>query len=715
MTNPANLFWDIAVAFLLVGILTFILGKRKNCITLIGWLLLALLCLLNTLLAGSTLLSGNTLFLGQFSGIWPLGAWPWQLDALSSLFLLLLSLLGFWVCLYSAGSTPLGRTGTGPSAVAMVSLQFFFTQTLLTAQNGLSLLIAWEGMSLTAFAYILADHTRRNVRRAAYMTIVISELGFLALVVALLLPSHSHLALDFPTIRQALQDNSPVIRLTFFWLCFLGFGVKSGVLPVQLWLPRAYTVVPGNLGALLAGGLVNLGLFGILRVYFSLLGGLGDGSAFLLVLLGALGTFLGALYAVIVRDLRRVLGYSSIENIGLMILSFGLAVLFFNHGEPAYAGLSLLALFLQMISHTLAKGLAFLDSGEVQALTGRSNLDILGGLHRTLPVVSVTFLIASLSLAAVAPFTGFAAEWLNLQSLLQVYHGLPQAGQILAAITLILLGLGAALAFTAFLRLYLYIFAGRPHWRKSETGNQNLEAEVSGEHQILKSLSKLSLIGLAGISVLAGFFPTAVLNFLSPLISQLSPSLHVIGDIVPPVFRQFTPGDLLPKLGGRLLAWLPLPGAVVQPPSGVASIAPTYVLFWFLIFAVFAFLLFHAGSRPYKTRTVNTWTGGLTNYGPASQYSATAYANPYRMLLGRIGNFKVTRNLHRGTSQAPLEIGVQADMLQILSARPYEKVFRSLRRRIHPLAKIQHGFLSGYVAYILIFLILVLFWAAYSR
>ncbi|KLU59585.1 hydrogenase 4 subunit B [Peptococcaceae bacterium CEB3] len=147
----------------------------------------------------------------------------------------------------------------------------------------------------------------------------------------------------------------------------------------------------------------------------------------------------------------------------------------------------------------------------------------------------------------------------------------------------------------------------------------------------------------------------------------------------------------------------------------MAGIAPTYVLFWFLIFAVFAFLLFHLGPKPYKERAVKPWLGGLTYHGPASQYSATAYTNSFRMLFGRLGNFQVRRDLYRGSTWAPRQIAVQADMLQVLSARPYERLFRSLRRRIHPLRGIQHGFLSGYIAYILIFLALSLFWAAASH
>ncbi|KLU59586.1 hydrogenase-4 component B [Peptococcaceae bacterium CEB3] len=412
MISQATLFWLTTSAFPIVGALTFIVGSRKprpagiddfsnprakpfetrqaavrsQISARVGWLLLAFVCLLDLLPAAGTLLSGKTLYLGQVNGLPPLGAWPWQLDSLGSLFLILLGLTGFWVCLYSAGRVSSGQIGTGPSAVAMVGLQFFFTNALLTAQNAFPLLIAWEGMSLAAFAYILVDHTRRQVRRAAYMTVVISELGFLALVIALLLPSHSLMALDFPGLRQALRDSGPGIRLAFFWLTFLRFGVKSGILPVQLWLPTAYTVTPANLGALLAGGLVNLGLFGILRVYFSLLGGLNDGSAFLLVLLGALAGFFGTFYAAVVRDLRRILGYSSIENIGFMVVSFGLAILYFNHAEPAYAGLALVALFLQMISHTLAKSLAFLGSGEIQTLTGAGSRPRLYGLSPPLPL-----------------------------------------------------------------------------------------------------------------------------------------------------------------------------------------------------------------------------------------------------------------------------------------------------------------------------------------
>ncbi len=693
-----ELFWAITAGFLAIAVIAAA-GKKR--LLTFAWFLLALACFLNAGLGLHVLISGRALNLGVGGQFWPLGQWSWILDSLGAFFLVLLNVLGLAVAIYSGGRTRQGLAGTGVWALILVSGQFFFTNMLLAAQNALALLIAWEGMSLLAFGFILSDHTRRHVRRAAYMTIVISEIGFLALVIALLLPAGQHLALDFPTLAATLHTAPAGVRLAVFWLTFLGFGVKSGILPVQLWLPRAYTVVPANLGALLAGGLVNLGIFGILRVYFSWLGGSGDGTALLLLLLGGVGVFLGAFYAATVRDVRRILGYSSIENIGFMVVDLGLAMLFFNHGQVSYAGLALVALFIQIISHSLAKALSFLDSSEVAA-AGGSNLDLLGGLHRQIPTASNTFLIAALSLAAVAPFSGFTAEWLSLQSLLQIYHGWPTFLRLSGALVLILLGLGAALAFTAFLRLYLYLFTGR----------RQAKAEKSGASATSPAppAVRVALWGLAALSAGSGFFPTALIMALTPLVQSIAPALKLIGDIVPPVFWQAAPDDLLPKLGGRLFHWLPLPGAVIQPVTGVASIAPTYVLFWFMLFAGLAWLAARGPGRPYRMRTAKAWLGGNTYYGPQSQYSATAYSNPHRMLFGSLGQFTVQRTIHEGTDNLPLRIGVQADMLQILSVRPYERFFRHWRRKFKMISKIQHGHLFGYVAYILGFILLLLLW-----
>lgn len=694
------LFWIITFCFLLTGLLWAVWLKRRG--QTVGWSLLALLCLTDVAIGVACLLSGKGIQLGTWGQIVPFGRWSWQLDGIGAFFFTLLGVIGFLVSVYNIANAAKRGNGTGTWALVSVTVQYFFTNILLVAYNALPMLIAWEGMSITAFCYILTRHTDSKVRKSAFLTIVVSEIGFLSLVIALLLPGHIDLSMNFGDIAANLQACTPGIRLAVLILTFLGFGVKSGFLPVQFWLPRAYLVVPGHLGALLAGSLVNLGVFGIMRVYFNWFGGqIPDGIAVAMLLLGGLGVFLGALYATILRNLKHVLGYSSIENTGFMLLDMGLVILFNNHGLPQFAVLAFTAVLVLMVSHGLAKSLAFLDVGEIENTVGTTNLDELGGLNRKMPTVGRTFLIACLSLATVAPFSGFTAEWLGLQSVFQIYRVMPMLERAACTAAIILLAMGSALALTAYLRAYIYTFSGR----------SRLEVGVLGKIQeTIPALSKAALYTLSGLCVIVGFLPTLLLSILAPMENGLFQGTNIIGSIVPNVFQSFQPTDLLPKLGGRLFSFLPLPSAVIQPPADdVASIAPMYIVLWFVFFAVLTLILIRLMRKQYSKRVVRPWLGGIVCYGADSQYSATAYSNTYRMLFSGILNFKVFRQAQNSGSPQSEGVHVRTSTRQLLSMSPYEKFLFSIRKKVRVVAHIQHGYLFGYVAYILIFALLVLF------
>ncbi|WP_332237206.1 proton-conducting transporter transmembrane domain-containing protein [Sporolactobacillus sp. KGMB 08714] len=689
------LFWIVTLCFLLTGIFWTVWIKNRGLV--FGWFLVALLCLLDTVIGVKCLLSGNDERLGEWGQIIPFGHWFWRLDGLGAFFITLMGVIGFLVAIYNVAYVKKRRVGYRTWALASVGLQYFFTNILIVSSNALPMLIAWEGMSLMAFCYVLTDHLNSKTRRSALLTIVTSEIGFLALVIALLLPSHAHLSMTFNDIAANLQTCSPGIRLTVAILAFIGFGVKAGIIPVQFWLPRAYLVVPGNLGALLAGSLVNLGIFGILRVYFSWFGGhIPDGMGAAMLLVGSIGVFLGALYATILRNLRHILGYSSIENTSFMLLDLGLVILYTNHGDTDFAAVSFTALLILMLSHGLAKALAFLDVEEIENTAGTTNLDQLKGLIRRIPAtVNWTFLVACLSLATVAPFSGFTAEWMGLQGLFQIHNVVSPVEKVMASISLILLALGSALALTAFLRAYVYTFgSAEPHTRRKAGPRMPL-------------LTRTALTLFACLSALLGFLPTLFLNFLAPMENGY---FHgAIQSIMPNVFQHVAPGDLLPKLGGRLLHQLPVPGTTLEPASGdIASIAPTYLLCGFILFGLIAWALIKAAGRPYKTRRVRTWQGGQTGYSRPGKYSATAYSNIYRMLFSDLLSFKFIRQEQNGHLPVPQSIHVWTRARQVLSISPYEKIFYAIRKKVRFVSYIQHGYLFGYIVYVLTYLLILL-------
>lgn len=648
------------------------------------------------------LTSGRTSLIADWPGVGIFGAWRFAVDPLGSLLFVLLGLIGAAAAIYATGHARLGQPGTGLPISGVVAAQFLFTSFLLTAQNGLPLLIAWEAMSLCAYAYVLVNHGARRTRHAAWVTLIASEFGFLLLVAAFVIAAAPDGSLALDSVRAALAQRPETVRTVIFMLALFGFGVKSGVLPMQFWMPGAYDAAPSHLNAILAGALLNLGLFGILRVY-AFTAPLPVPLGVAVVGLGAAGVFTGALYAVFASRIRRLLAYSSIENIGFMLIALGLTVSFDKTGTFLFAEVALTALLVQMVSHALAKALCFLSMGEVTRRTGLADLDQLGGMWNSFPGLAVALLVGALTLAATAPFSGFVSEWLLFQSMFQVYRNMNGVEQMLIAIFGALAAIGAAMAFTTFLRLFSFTFAG-----KARRGD--VQARAGTETRSFAALFGVWI--LAGGSALYGFFPTSWLSGLNRVAGSLPPFHDVWADMAPDVFLHPAANHLLVSLGGSLFSFLPMPGAAVQPGVGVAIIAPTYVLWWFLIFAALAWVVARIMRRgPYRWRTVEAWMGGRKLAAPEAQYTSTAFANPFRMYWASLIGFRIRRQITAGNMNVPVRVAVDTRVQSWLEHDIYRPVLRVLRKTLARIRHIQHGYLWGYLTVMLAALVILLIWA----
>ncbi len=667
------------------------------------WIFLAAACSGEVVFGLAGMVSGATVQIFSLPGIGFFGSWIFAADPLGDLLFLIMGLIGAASFLYAGGHARFGQPGTSRTLMSVAAAQYVFISFLLTAQNGLPLLIAWEAMSLCAYAYVLVDHRRRRVRYAAFTTLVASELGFLLLVAAFVLAATPGGSLELLPMHAFLAHRPEAVRGVIFLLALFGFGVKSGVVPMQLWMPSAYNETPPHLNAVLAGALLNLGLFGILRVYaftFPLPEALGVA----VVGLGAIGVFFGALYAVFEGRIRRILAFSSIENVGFMVIALGLAMSFSRAGSSRFAAVAMTALLVQMVSHSLAKSLCFLCAGEISRRTGRLRLDRLGGLWKTFPFSSLAFLVGALTLAAVAPFSGFVSEWLIFQSLLQAYQHLSGFEQAILALLGAVTALGAAMAFTAFLRLITFLFFGKE--RSDGVARKASELRAS-------KMAGAGMAILALLSALYGFFPTAALGALSTVAAYLPPYRNVFQSIVPDVFRQPALNQPLVSLGGRLFSFLPMQGAIVEPGAGVAAISPTYVLLWFAVFGLLAFAVSRSLRRgPYRRRQALPWLGGRARQAQHAQYSATAYANPFRMYWASLIHFQLRRRPTAGDAALPLQIEVAARVRPLLESDVYRPLLRRSRKFLSRGTHwIQHGRLWAYVALMLLVLLLFLVWA----
>lgn len=699
-----ELFWMSLVSFTAIIILAAIRPVQRQ---LDGklWLGVFLGAVLQAMLGMLGLVTHHAPLLFAFPPSPVLGTWAFRADALSSLLFLLLGCIGAASSLMAVEHAKRHGAGTGAGMTAVVSVQFVFTSFLLTAQNFFPLLIAWEAMSLCAYAYILVLHHRRAVRRAAYITLLISEVGFLMLVLAAILATTRTDAFDFVQVTAHLRTASAGLRDTVFLLALFGFGAKSGILPMQLWMPDAYDAAPAHLNAILAGGLLNLGLFGVLRVT-AMTGALSVWVSLVVLWLGVLALFAGALFAVIESRLRRLLAYSSIENVGLMVISLGVATVFAAHHNALFANVAMMAVFVQMVSHALAKALAFLTVGEVGRRFGSTDLERLGGLFQIMPGVGLALLIASLTLATVAPFSGFASEWLTFQGMLQVYRSLSGPQEVLVAVAGMFAAAGAALAMTAFLKVFVFAMTGR---------SRTSPALSEGPHRTsFWGGASLSLLGV--LSLAYGWFPTSVMSGFQQVIGDVLSSTGPLRNIVPTVFHSPVSNPTMVSLGAGGLGFFPAPGFVIQPGEFVATIAPTYILFWFVVFVLLALGISRLPLRKaYATRTAPAWLGGREHRAVASEYTSSAYANPYRMFWSRLIGSRINRQLVSGTADVPRQWQLHRKTRQWLGA---EHWFIPTRAFIQLTAKVrywQHGYLWGYLVTILGAVLVMLAIAALYR
>jgi hydrogenase-4 component B len=365
-------------------------------------------------------------------------------------------------------------------------------------------LVCWELMALTSLLLVVAEHHRRpEVARAGRWYAVMTHLGFVAVLIGLLVFAAHAMDDSFSALRAAGRQLSPGLAGLVFVVTLVGFASKAGIVPLHAWLPRAHPEAPSHVSALMSAAMVNLGVYGIVRVGFDLLGGNSGGGAvwwWLLVLaLGAVSAIYGILQAAMSTDLKRLLGHSTTENMGLALVGIGAAGLFATSGDRVLAGLALAAALLHVVNHAAFKTLLFLAAGSVLHATGTRDLDALGGLRSGMPQTTAAFGLGALAASALPPGTAFVSEWLLLQALI---HGLPGAGTTVAVampVAVAAVALTAGLAVATFVKAFGVGFLAKPRSAAAEQARESPPSMLAG-------------MGLAGLACVAlALVPAVVL------------------------------------------------------------------------------------------------------------------------------------------------------------------------------------------------------------
>ena len=380
-----------------------------------------------------------------------------RVDALSGFFLLLLGGVAFGVSLFSTAYF------RGEEKAGLVGLQYhLFLASMafvLIADDAYFFMVAWESMALSSYFLVTLDHHRQENRDAGFIYLLIAHVGAIAILLSFGVLQGTAGDYTFDSMRRA--DLTPFWSTAAFALAFAGFGAKAGMLPLHVWLPEAHPAAPSPVSALMSGVMLKTAIYGMVRVIYDLIGGIRWEWGLTVLLFGAATSLFGVLFALMQHDLKRLLAYHSVENIGIILIGIGLSMIFIGSGHPVAGVLGLIAGLYHTLNHAVFKALLFLGAGAILKSTGLRNLNEMGGLIRYMPHVALYFLIGALAISALPPLNGFVSEWLTFQAALQAPLLESSVLRSLVPIVAAVLALSGALTAMCFVKVYGVAFLGQ--------------------------------------------------------------------------------------------------------------------------------------------------------------------------------------------------------------------------------------------------------------
>lgn len=586
-----------------------------------------------------------------------------KVDRLSAFFLFLICTVAAPVTLFSVPYAQ-QHYPDGRATWFWVFLPLFVLSmvVVVTAATGFAFLFGWELMTLLSAALILLEGDSDDRRHNVFIYLLMMHVGAAAVAACFFLFLGHASNLTFEAMRAAAPSLTADVRVWVFVTAMFGFGMKAGIVPLHLWLPRAHPIAPTPVSALMSGVMLKTAVYGLVRITFDLLGGPAGWSGYVVLLVGAATALLGILYALGEHDLKRLLAYSSVENIGLIYVALGAAMLFAASGLPTLAALAVMAALLHSLNHAFFKSLLFLSAGAIHRSTHTLDIENLGGLLRRMPVVGASCLIGCCAIAGLPVFNGFVGEWLIFKSLLaggelHAIGGLPVLPLMIGVV-----GLVSGLSAACFVNLYGISFLGRP---------RSLEAQHADD---APRAMQVALMSLAGSCVLLGIWPALVLRPLLPLAVLIIPGAG-------------TPSELqlishvLPVLAGSMAALL------------LASLA-----------------------IPRVKRLTDTWACGLPELSPRMEYTASSFSKPIRSFFGFV--YRSDRKIEVTPADEPYF--PQAMSYRSARTTSFEKSFYrplvdSVIAAAQQLRRLQTGNVQVYLLYIFLTLVCLLFLLRFSR
>jgi hydrogenase-4 component B len=712
VTMPLILIFVLCATGVVLGM---VVPDRRNPLVL-AWS--GSLAALAAIWVSGFVLSSGGVFRYTLWTIRPVGALNLSLDRLSALFILVAAVVVLASSVFSASymSRYAGRYSLR-GFNAWYLILFASIVLVLISSNVLAFVVAWEMMSIATYVLVNFEYEHTETSYAGYLMLIMGELGFMTFLGAMLFLSVRAGSMEFSAFKAVGAHLGLSARWGVFLLTFFGFSVKAGLLPVNSWLPRAHSAAPANMSAILSGTVLNLGLYGIIRMNFDLVPVTMVGAGVVVLAVGTISALVGILYATTENDVKTMLAHSSIENIGIVTAGLGAAIIFMGYGRPVLAGIALIAALYHMVNHSAYKSLLFLGAGTVDDRAGTRNLDKLGGLIRTMPWTGAAFLAGALSISALPPFNGFVSEWLTLQTMLRSVELPSTSVKIVFALCGAGLALTAALSVTCFVKAFAMGFLGMSRSRQAEQAKDGQRSAV------------VPMVSLAALCLLLGVLPTYVIPVLDHEVRPLL-GASAIDALVPPFYATSPAHHALPSafaddfssIGAQIgQSVLPGRGLIVMHRGGKANpvvfaMSTSYTLVTLTILLLVTYALVRLLTRKRQLKRQERWAGGIHRLLPEMTYTATGFSNPVRVIFDSVFRPTIEEDTRESVAEhfrsAIRRKRVSVYVMDRLLAEPVRIAVEWLSLR---LAVIHNGRLNSYIAYVLLALLVALAIGALSR
>lgn len=581
------------------------------------------------------------------------------IDPLCAFFILIISVMSLASVIYSNGYLK-GYIDKGKSTAAhLIFLPMLIASMLLvvTCQNALMFLICWEIMSLSSFFLVIFENEKKDILKAGIKYLVFMHISVIFIILAFAFMSIEAGSFDFNSFKEFLQNNQTAANIAFL-LAFVGFGTKAGFVPFHNWLPDAHPAAPSHVSAIMSGVMIKTGIYGILRM-ISLIDSPSLLISYTVLVISVISALYGVLYAITQHDLKRLLAYHSIENIGIIGIGIGTGMLGTAYGHPYVALLGYAGGILHILNHSIFKELLFMSAGSVYTQTHTRDIEILGGLIKSMPYSAILFLIGSVAICGLPPFNGFISEFL-------VYFGMLNGVSInnfFAFITFIFaiaaLALVGTMAILCFTKAFSIIFLGMPRSEQAE----------NVKHDVSKSMI-IPMGFLAILTLIIGLLPQYVFKFLENPVAVVTTT---------PV--QFSESSI----------------ALMQQISLIMAV---FVLFVIALICL-KFILTKG-----KVQMHETWGCGYDRLNNHIQYTASSYASPFlsmlKPLFKKVFDVEKPRKLFPKSAHFSLHIEDIEEEYVIHPLIKFDEWFLS------KFEKMQSGNIQTYIKYGLIFLVIII-------